>query len=68
MAVSRLGEELRLEMTLAPSGVRVPVLECLDASALRVALAVALPHGQRRPISAIYVDGDDGCTLCVRLC
>ena len=68
MRADSLNEELRLEATLQPSGERVPLLEVLDPLTLRTAISNALPPEMRRPISAMYVDGDDGCTLCVRLC
>ena len=63
-----LHDELLLEVTLEPSGERLPLLDVVAPHALRGAIAAALPSGQRRPICAMYVDGADGCTLSVRLC
>ena len=46
----------------------MPLLEIFEPHALRAALAKALPGAASRPITAMYADGDDGRTLCARVC
>ena len=62
-----LHDSLRLHAILEPAGRRTALLPLFEAHALRCAIARALPGSSQRPV-AMYVEGDDGADLVVRLC